>query len=92
VVSHYRWKGALQRDAERLLLIKTRAERVGALRAALGELHPYEVPELIVLQIAAGHAPYLAWLDESVLGGAARGRRAPAPGRPPGRRRPRSRR
>ena len=100
VVSHYRWKGALQRDEERLLVVKTRAERVGALRAALVELHPYEVPELVVLQVAAGHAPYLAWLDESVAArpraarpaAAARGRRAPARGRPRGRRRPRSRR
>lgn len=88
VVSHYRWQGELQRDEERLLVIKTRGERLPALRAALGELHPYALPELVALAIGAGHAPYLAWLDESV----ARGPRAPARGRPRGRRRPRSRR
>ena len=38
------------------------------LKAALVSLHPYEVPELIVLPIEDGHAPYLAWLDESVAG------------------------
>src|SRR5260370_23548716 len=66
VVSVYRWKGAVHRDEERLLVIKTRGERFEALREALVSLHPYEVPELLALPIAGGHAPYLAWLDESV--------------------------
>jgi len=66
VVSIYRWKGAVEKDEERLLVIKTRAERLEALREALVELHPYEVPELVALRVEAGHAPYLAWLDESV--------------------------
>jgi len=70
VVSHYRWKGELQRDEERLLVIKTRAERMGALREALRELHPYELPELVAFEITDGSEPYLKWLDESVLGGA----------------------
>jgi periplasmic divalent cation tolerance protein len=69
VVSHYRWKGELQRDEERLLVIKTRSERLDALRSALVELHPYELPELVALEIAAGHQPYLDWLDESARGG-----------------------
>ncbi|HKC12536.1 MAG TPA: divalent-cation tolerance protein CutA [Vicinamibacteria bacterium] len=66
VVSFYRWKGAVQRDEERLLLIKTRADRFEALRAALVSLHPYEVPEAIAIPVEAGHRPYLDWLDESV--------------------------
>jgi periplasmic divalent cation tolerance protein len=66
LTSLYRWQGEVAREAEVLLLIKTRAERFAALREALAELHPYEVPELVALPIAAGHAPYLAWLDESV--------------------------
>jgi periplasmic divalent cation tolerance protein len=66
VVSVYRWRGAVCRDEERLLVIKTRAERLEALREALVELHPYEVPELVALPVEAGHAPYLACLDESV--------------------------
>jgi periplasmic divalent cation tolerance protein len=68
VVSVYRWKGAVERDEERLLVIKTRAERLEELRRALVELHPYEVPELLALPVEAGHGPYLAWLDESVSG------------------------
>ena len=66
VVSTYRWRGEVCRDEERLLVVKTRAERLEALREALVGLHPYEVPELVVLPVTAGHAPYLAWLDESV--------------------------
>ena len=66
VVSFYRWKGAVERDEERLLLIKTRVERFEALRAALVSLHPYEVPEAIAIPVEAGHRPYLDWLDESV--------------------------
>jgi periplasmic divalent cation tolerance protein len=68
VVSFYRWRGVVQRDQERLLVIKTRAEKMEALRTALIALHPYEVPELVALPIEGGHAPYLAWLDESVSG------------------------
>ena len=66
VVSHYRFEGEQHRDAELLLVIKTRAEKLEALRAALVELHPYEVPELVALEISAGHEAYLEWLDASV--------------------------
>ena len=66
VRSFYRWQGAVEEDEERLLVIKTRRDRFEALREALVALHPYELPETIVLPIDAGHAPYLAWLDESV--------------------------
>jgi periplasmic divalent cation tolerance protein len=66
VTSIYRWKGTIERDEERLLVIKTRAERFEALREAIVALHPYEVPEVIALPVEAGHAPYLAWMDESV--------------------------
>jgi periplasmic divalent cation tolerance protein len=66
VVSVYRFKGTVERDEERLLLIKTRRERFEALRAALVALHPYEVPEAIAIPVEGGHQPYLDWLDENV--------------------------
>jgi periplasmic divalent cation tolerance protein len=66
LVSFYRWKGAIERDAEQLLVIKTRRDRFEALREAIVALHPYEVPEIVALPVEAGHAPYLAWLDEAV--------------------------
>lgn len=66
VRSIYRWKGRVEEDEERLLVIKTRRDRIEALREVLVALHPYELPEAIVLPIEAGHTPYLAWIDESV--------------------------
>lgn len=66
LTSVYRWKGNVESEAEILLVIKTRRERVEDLKAALVSLHPYDVPELIVLPIEDGHAPYLAWIDECV--------------------------
>lgn len=65
LVSIYRWQGKVEREEERLLVIKTRTERFEALREALVALHPYEVPEVLALPVAAGHAPYLAWLDDN---------------------------
>jgi periplasmic divalent cation tolerance protein len=68
VVSIYRWQGARQRESEVLLLIKTRSEKLPALKEALTELHPYDVPEAVALPVADGLAPYLAWLDAEVKG------------------------
>jgi periplasmic divalent cation tolerance protein len=66
VVSHYRWGGERKRDREWLLVIKTRTERLPQLREALAELHPYELPELVALEIHGGSEAYLAWLDQAV--------------------------
>jgi periplasmic divalent cation tolerance protein len=66
VRSFYRWQGNLCDDAEALCVIKTRRDRIDALRARLVAIHPYEVPELVVLPLVSGHAPYLSWIDESV--------------------------
>lgn len=66
VRSLYRWKGVIEDDREHLLVIKTSAGRYPALAAALEELHPYEVPELLALPIEAGAEKYLSWLGSSV--------------------------
>ena len=60
--SIYRWQGAVQEDAEALLVLKTTRDRFEALRARVVALHPYEVPEVIALPVEAGSAPYLAWI------------------------------
>jgi len=65
VVSRYWWKGALQRDEETLLVMKTEAARVPEVIAALKDLHPYEVPELLSLPVDAGAGSYLAWVREA---------------------------
>jgi periplasmic divalent cation tolerance protein len=62
VTSVYRWQGEVHEDSEVLLLIKGRRELFELLRARLVALHPYDVPEVIALEIAAGHMPYLEWL------------------------------
>ena len=68
VVSIYRWQGKVEREEERLLVIKTRGERFPALREALAAIHPYDVPELIAIPIEDGSPAYLQWLDEAVDG------------------------
>lgn len=66
VTSIYRWEGTLQRDTELLLLIKTTAGSVRALRDRIVELHPYDVPEVLSLPVAEGHGPYVNWVADSV--------------------------
>ena len=65
VRSVYRWKETIEEDNEQQLLIKTTAERVRALSDRIRELHPYEVPELLVLPVAGGGAEYLEWIRAS---------------------------
>ena len=60
--SIYAWKGVTEAADERQLLIKTTGERLRELEVRLRELHPYEVPEFIVLPITEGGHDYLAWL------------------------------
>jgi len=64
VRSVYRWKGELQQDAEVTLLIKVSAERLPALRERLRALHPYELPEILVLDVDSDRslAEYVAWV------------------------------
>ena len=62
VQSVYRWQGAIESASEVPLLIKTTAGRYGELEAAIRELHPYDVPEIIALPIAQGLPAYLDWL------------------------------
>ena len=66
VQSIYRWENAVTEDGEQLLLIKTSAARVDALRETLFARHPYDVPELVVVQIDQMSAAYGAWLMGSV--------------------------
>jgi periplasmic divalent cation tolerance protein len=65
--SVYRWKGAIEREQEYLLLIKTTEERAADLAAAFAELHPYEVPERVELIIDGGSESYLNWLSAQVV-------------------------
>ena len=66
VSSIFRWKGAVQREQEVLMVIKTTTEAVGRLRSRLVELHPYEVPEVLALPVQDGHPAYLEWVGAEV--------------------------
>lgn len=64
IESTYRWQGAIHHDTEYLLLIKTTRERFAALRDRIVSLHPYELPEIIAVDIALGLERYLGWIEE----------------------------
>jgi periplasmic divalent cation tolerance protein len=66
ITSVYRWHGDVTREEERMLLMKTRADRFAALRDLLLEIHPYEVPEVIAVPLEAGSDGYLKWLDDQL--------------------------
>ena len=70
VRSTYRWEGEVHRDDEMLLVIKTVRARFEELRARILSLHPYELPEVIAVDVTAGHAPYLDWIASSTKSGA----------------------
>jgi periplasmic divalent cation tolerance protein len=66
MLSTYRWQGIVETAAERQVLIKTKAASVAALERRVQELHPYDVPEFLVLNIEGGNPAFLAWLRETV--------------------------
>lgn len=65
--SVYRWQGKLENASEVPLQIKTTAAAYPALQARLLQLHPYEVPEIVALSLAAGLPAYLTWVAAEVL-------------------------
>ena len=66
VSSTYRWKGKIEKARESLLLIKTSRKAWKALQKFVLSRHPYELPELIALPVAAGSKKYLDWMEASV--------------------------
>jgi len=65
--SIYRWQGAVEKADERQVVIKTTDARLDELRARLKTLHPYDVPEFLVLPITTGSPDYLSWVAGSTL-------------------------
>jgi periplasmic divalent cation tolerance protein len=64
MTSTYRWHGQIQTDAERQVVIKSTRGRRAALEARLRALHPYQLPEFVVLEASAADA-YAAWVGEN---------------------------
>jgi periplasmic divalent cation tolerance protein len=67
-VSIYRWKGGIEDAGEVPVLIKTRAGRYAEVEAAIRELHPYELPEIVSVPVQGGSEAYLRWVaDETTI-------------------------
>ena len=64
ITSIYQWQGELQCDGEVQLLIKTNSEKFALLNTRINELHPYDVVEVIALNIQQGDKHYLNWISE----------------------------
>jgi len=64
VLSIYEWEGEVQGADEIGLIIKTTEQVAQQAVERLVELHPYDVPEAVVIPITGGHDPYLQWLDQ----------------------------
>jgi periplasmic divalent cation tolerance protein len=65
VRSLYRWRGELADEPEVRLALKTTAARADAAAQRLRELHPYETPAILRLEIARANADYAAWVDDA---------------------------
>ena len=68
IESIYRWQGDVESSREWLLVIKTSVERFAEVRAAIQELHSYDLPECIALAIEDGSEEYLNWIETAVNG------------------------
>ena len=66
MTSVYRWKSAIETAREQPLVIKTTGDRLVALETRLRALHPYELPEFLVLSASGGSTAYLDWIRDSV--------------------------
>jgi periplasmic divalent cation tolerance protein len=62
MTSTYRWRGAVERESEHQVIIKTTLNRVPAVQTRLATLHPYEVPEFLVLSVADSSSAYFEWV------------------------------
>jgi periplasmic divalent cation tolerance protein len=63
--STYRWKEEVEQETERQVIMKTTRDRISELETRLRELHPYDVPEFIVVPIVSGSEEYLRWVTDS---------------------------
>jgi periplasmic divalent cation tolerance protein len=66
IMSIFRWQGNIEESREWLLIVKTTAAAFVQVRDAIAELHSYEVPECVCLNIEDGSTTYLDWIAESV--------------------------
>jgi periplasmic divalent cation tolerance protein len=66
IMSVYRWKDGIESSQEFLMLLKTTREAFTQIQEAIQELHSYELPEFVELEISRGEGKYLNWIEKSV--------------------------
>jgi periplasmic divalent cation tolerance protein len=66
IESIYRWEDEVVEDTEVLVIAKTRRDHFVEIEALVEEMHSYEVPPIVMLEMVAASAPYLAWIDDNV--------------------------
>lgn len=64
IQSHYVWKNEFCNDNEILIFMKTTNELYEVLKTRLLEIHPYETPEIVRIDISDGSTGYLSWIKE----------------------------
>ena len=67
VRSVYEWEGKVEKSTEAMLVIKSSVERLAALELLVKKMHPYDVPEFLVLPVAGGSSEYLQFLGQGIL-------------------------
>jgi len=68
MISHYWWRGAIERAEEVVMIVKTRASLSEAVRAAVKAMHAYETPAIMVLPVESLDPDYQAWIVEQARG------------------------
>jgi len=66
VRSIYRWEDEIHDEPESMVIFKTTVDRFDALKHRILELHPYDCPEVLGVDVADGHVDYLAWVADMV--------------------------
>lgn len=69
ITSFYRWEGRVRADEEWTVVVKTAADRLDELTAHLGEVHPYDVPEVVAVPVTGGNPAYLEWVRDETRRG-----------------------
>jgi periplasmic divalent cation tolerance protein len=66
IESIYTWQGDVVEDSEWLLIVKTRTDRFAAIETEVVEMHSYQVPPVVMIEMAAASGPYLEWIDQAL--------------------------
>jgi periplasmic divalent cation tolerance protein len=65
MISHYAWQGAVERAEEVVMIVKTRASLAEEVRAAVKEMHSYDMPAIVVIPLESVDSSYLGWLMQA---------------------------